>query len=381
MAGLEDKDGQKREEQDLFFNLVPDMLCIASSEDGYFKELNPAWEKTLGFTRDELLSKPLLEFIHPDDRALTMSEIEKQLEGQSTAYFENRYICKDGSYKWLAWGATPAKGNLLYATARDITDHKKTEEAIKESEEKYRTLFERESDAIFIYDPDTTNILDANKATSKMYGYDQDELIGMSCLNLSAEVEESASAIDKIHEDDEVGVPYRLHRKKDGTVFPVDISGYAITLGGKKVMYAVSKDITQRKQTEDELLRHREHLEELVRERTHELQTSYETIEKESKERRQAEEEVKNMALFAELNPAPVLRFDKSGNVLMANPAAVDILDLESSGGMSLKSVITGIEKIDLAACINSGAIMSHSTQIGTRHFYFILTEVTFHYS
>ncbi len=126
-------------------------------------------------------------------------------------------------------------------------------ERLKENEEKYRALFERESDAIFIYDPETTNILDVNNATSKMYGYSHDELIGMSCLNLSAEVKESVSTIDRIRKDNEVNIPYRLHRMKDETVFPVDVSGYAITLKGKKVMYAVIKDITKRKQIEEKL--------------------------------------------------------------------------------------------------------------------------------
>jgi PAS domain S-box-containing protein len=119
--------------------------------------------------------------------------------------------------------------------------HKK----VHESEEKYRALFEKISDAIFTYDPETTHILDANKATSKMYGYDKDELIGMSCLKFSAEVEESVSTIDKIREDDEVNVPLRFHCKKDGTIFPVDISDHEITLSGENVMFAVSKDITE----------------------------------------------------------------------------------------------------------------------------------------
>ncbi len=123
---------------------------------------------------------------------------------------------------------------------------------LEANEEKYRTLFERETDAIFIYDPETTNILDANKATSKIYGYDKDELVGMSCLNFNAEVDKSASTINRLRKEDEANVSYRLHRKKDGTVFPVDISDYAITLGGKNVMYAVSKDISERMQLEKE---------------------------------------------------------------------------------------------------------------------------------
>ena len=134
----------------------------------------------------------------------------------------------------------------------EIIEHKRTEEELRENEEKYRTLFERESDAIFIYDPNTTHILDANKATSIHYGYSHDELIGMSCLKFSAEVEKSASVIEKTLENDETNIPIRSHCRKDGSLFHVEINNYAIILKGKKMMYAICKDISKQKQAEEE---------------------------------------------------------------------------------------------------------------------------------
>ena len=133
------------------------------------------------------------------------------------------------------------------------------EKKLKESEDKYRTLFNSVSDAIFIYDPDTTNILDANPATAKMYGYDYDELIGMSVYKFSAEVEKSASAKEESGKSGHVTVPYRRHKKKDGTPIIVEIDGYANNISGKDVMFAVSKDITDRKKA-DEALRESESL-------------------------------------------------------------------------------------------------------------------------
>jgi PAS domain S-box-containing protein len=115
-----------KEELERFFALVPDMVCIAST-DGYFKQLNQVWAKTLGFSREELLSRPLLDFIHPDDREMTLREIEKQRTGDATINFVNRYLCKDGSCRWLEWEASPATGNVLYAAARDITERKQKE--------------------------------------------------------------------------------------------------------------------------------------------------------------------------------------------------------------------------------------------------------------
>lgn len=120
-----------KDDRDRLFNLPLDMVCIAGF-DGYFKQINSAWEKTLGFTREEILAKPYLEFIHPDDRPVTATEAEKNASGTDTFHFENRYLCKDGSYRWLLWNALPdTKRQLIYAAARDITDRKQSEEKNK----------------------------------------------------------------------------------------------------------------------------------------------------------------------------------------------------------------------------------------------------------
>jgi two-component system, sensor histidine kinase and response regulator len=110
-----------------FIDLSLNLLCIAGI-DGYFKHLNPAWEATFGFTREELLSRPYLEFVHPDDRESTMAEATHVASGRSTLSFENRYRCKDGSYKWLLWSAVvrPEK-RLIYCIAADITERKREE--------------------------------------------------------------------------------------------------------------------------------------------------------------------------------------------------------------------------------------------------------------
>jgi PAS domain S-box-containing protein len=104
-----------------FFTLSMDMLALAGV-DGYFKVLNGAWTDTLGFTEEELLSQPYLDFVHPDDQAATVAEATKLADGFPTIHFRNRYRCKDGSYKWLAWTATAAMADgTIYAAARDVT--------------------------------------------------------------------------------------------------------------------------------------------------------------------------------------------------------------------------------------------------------------------
>jgi PAS domain S-box-containing protein len=112
-----------------FFSLSIDMLCIAHFS-GYFVRLNPAWETTLGFTREELQSMPMFEFVHPDDRDATREQNRKVRGGAQAIAYENRYRCKDGSYRWLLWNATAdIDKQLIYSVARDITERRRAEHA------------------------------------------------------------------------------------------------------------------------------------------------------------------------------------------------------------------------------------------------------------
>jgi two-component system, sensor histidine kinase and response regulator len=121
------------EELDKFFTMSLDMLCIVGT-DGYFKRLNPAWERTLGFTREELLSRPWVEFIHPDDRTSSATQASNLERGQDVISFENRYLCRDGSYRWLLWTATfDVDGRRIYAIGRDVTERRRAQEAQEEN--------------------------------------------------------------------------------------------------------------------------------------------------------------------------------------------------------------------------------------------------------
>ena len=117
-----------QEELDRFFMLSLDMLCIAGF-DGYFKRVNPAWQRILGHSEAELLSRPFLDFVHPDDREATLAESKRQVEqGQEVIYFENRYFHRDGTLRWLMWTSTPfPEQQVVFAAARDITERKAAE--------------------------------------------------------------------------------------------------------------------------------------------------------------------------------------------------------------------------------------------------------------
>jgi PAS domain S-box-containing protein len=111
-----------------YFELSLDMLCIAGT-DGYFRRVNPAFERTLGWSSAELLSQSFMDLVHPDDVEATAREIEKLSQGIPTISFENRYRCADGGYKQLLWTSYPEpETGLLYAIARDITETQGTGE-------------------------------------------------------------------------------------------------------------------------------------------------------------------------------------------------------------------------------------------------------------
>ena len=114
--------------EDRFFANSIDMLCFLDF-NGHFKRLNPAWEQTLGFTREELMSRPFIEFVHPDDRERTLKQNADVRAGGKALAFENRYLCKDGSYRWFRWNAAPDSAEkVIYSVARDITESKQAEE-------------------------------------------------------------------------------------------------------------------------------------------------------------------------------------------------------------------------------------------------------------
>ncbi|MES1255679.1 MAG: PAS domain S-box protein, partial [Acidobacteriota bacterium] len=125
-----------------FFALSQDVICILGF-DGYFTDLNPAWEATLGYTRAEMLGTPFIEFVHPDDQAATLVEAGRVSEGHGLVAFENRYRCKDGSYRWLQWSVTPVLvDHVMYGVARDITEERRVNGALHDSERRFRFLNE-----------------------------------------------------------------------------------------------------------------------------------------------------------------------------------------------------------------------------------------------
>jgi PAS domain S-box-containing protein len=255
---------EAQEERDRFFTLSLDMLCIAGF-DGYFKRLNPAFGRTLGFTDDEMLGEPYVSFVHPADRERTVAESQKIIGGKDTVVFENRYRCKDGSYKWLLWTSTayPSR-QLFYAAARDITARKQAEEALRKSEEQYRSVIAAMQDGIVVLDADGS-IRACNGSAERILGLSAEQIIGRTALDPRWRA---------IHEDGSLfpgesfpvaetlrtgqacsNIIMGVH-KPDGALTWISINSEPLfeadgaTLGG---VVASFEDITERRRTEEAL--------------------------------------------------------------------------------------------------------------------------------
>jgi PAS domain S-box-containing protein len=118
-------------EVDRLFTLSTDLIVVAGF-DGFWKRVNPAFETRLGYTESEALTRPYLDFVHPDDRERSEAEAARALGLETILVFENRMVCKDGSYRWVEWTATPVPEEaVLYGVGRDVTERRQAETEVE----------------------------------------------------------------------------------------------------------------------------------------------------------------------------------------------------------------------------------------------------------
>ncbi|HOU15471.1 MAG TPA: PAS domain S-box protein [Anaerolineae bacterium] len=244
---------QKTEELDRYFTLSLDLLCIADTA-GHFVRLNPEWEKTLGYPLDDLEGRRFLDLVHPDDVEVTLAALATLERQQHVLNFENRYRCKDGSYRCLEWRAS-SQGKFIYAAARDITDRKQAEQALAESEARYRSLFEDNHAVMLIYERQEGRILDANPAACTYYGWSRNEMMTKYLRDIDPLTpEEVTREIEAVRRE---GRGYYLfkHRRADGAIRDVEVYSGPIQMQGQSVHYAIVHDVTERRLAEEVLQR------------------------------------------------------------------------------------------------------------------------------
>jgi PAS domain S-box-containing protein len=238
--------------------LVPDLACIVSA-DGYFKKVNPAWETTLGYTREEVLRTPMLELIHPDDVERSVNEVAKQGRQYRTKHFVNRYRCKNGSYRIFEWRTTFNRDDSTrFGIAKDITEQRLWEESLRESEERFRIMADSCPTIIWVTDAEGRNQL-ANRIHREFFGVDSAEW-DPDRWGLLIHPDDRSEYIGRFLLAVQEQTPFRAEarvRRSDGEWRW--IASYAeprLSPSGEFLGHVgISPDITDRKQSEEELQR------------------------------------------------------------------------------------------------------------------------------
>ena len=251
---------QEREQYLKFFQLSTDAMCIADPF-GCFKHINPAFMRLTGYEERELVSKPFLDFVLPEDRQRTAEEMKLQVAVRPSLHFENRYVCKDGSVIRLSWTAYfDKKDGVTYASARDITELKRAEETLEASNEFSMSVIRSMQDGFSVLDVNGVT-LDANPAFCRMTGFSREELVGVRTPYPywpPEEYEPIQTAFVATLKGDFADFELTFMRK-NGERFPVIVSPFVVRNSrGETISYSATvKDITERRQAE-KLLRARE---------------------------------------------------------------------------------------------------------------------------
>lgn len=267
----EDITGRKRSEEALMkneekfraiFENSNSLICI-TDQKGKFLSVNPTVKDILGYESGELIGRDWRFFTHPDDLKKTEVVVKtaRQVTKRATN-FEVRYRCKDGSYKWLVWNAIlmPQIG-LAYAIAQDVTERRKMEEKLKDSEEKYRSLFEGSRDAMMTIAPPSWRFTSGNSSMLKMFkAKSEADFIACSPWELSPHKQpDGQDSKKKAMKMIDIAVRKGFnffewtHKRFDGTVFPAEVLLNRVGKNEKIFLQATVRDVTEHKRAEAEL--------------------------------------------------------------------------------------------------------------------------------
>ena len=212
-----------------------------------------------GYSREELFGKSITYFLAKGSMRKALLALAQEFLGRPQPELELQAKTRSGNIRYLsvAEGSAPIheNGKLvgLMISASDVTERKKAEQKLRESERKYHRLFTSISDAILLFDAESLRIVDANESALQLYGYTRDELLALRLPDISAEFDKSLQAAKEILKGNVLRIPLRYHRKKDGSVFPVEITVGSFDLPGRKILYGIYRDITERKIVETDL--------------------------------------------------------------------------------------------------------------------------------
>lgn len=236
-----------------FFELAPDLMCLLS-RDGRFEHVSPAVE-ALGYAVEDLVSLPLLELLHPDDRATTAAILAQLVEGAAVVGHENRCRSKDGSFRWFSWNARLAPGGHVVAIARDVTGAKRAEASLQEAHQFLDAIIENIPNMVFVKDAERLAFVRFNRAGEALLGMPRAELLGKNDYDFFPEDEaaffqakdretlDGGKLVEIPEEPIQTGRGMRLLRTKKVPISDRD--------GTPRYLLGISEDITEHKAGEE----------------------------------------------------------------------------------------------------------------------------------
>ncbi|MBI9103116.1 MAG: PAS domain S-box protein [Spirochaetales bacterium] len=273
IAGVIDITERKRAEEKIraveenlknTFDLSPSIICKANLNLGYFVEANKAVTRILGYSIEEFTSIPFIDLIHPDDQQISTDEKNEQIKGKEVTFFENRYLCKDGSYKWISWYGTKADENgQVTAIGSDITERKDSEEQLADEKERLAVTLRSIGDGVITTDIEG-NVVLMNRVAEKLSGWSQQEAIGKPLITVFDIIRETTgnpceSPVEKALSSGNIIEPanHTVLISRDGIKHNIADSGapikdkYGMTIG----VVLVFRDMTEKLKIENAINR------------------------------------------------------------------------------------------------------------------------------
>ncbi len=367
-----------------------DFITILTLE-AVFTYVSPS-HRLLGYEPSELVGKPGLDFVHPDDieplasllmeyTSLGMDELQRLKDQRSAEVISFRIVDKSGQWHHLETTANlieeiEGESFSILLVSRDVSERvrveaalrqsyehlesrivertselakvnkdlrdevierRRAEEAIRSSEERFRLLFEYAPDACYLNDLKGV-LLDGNRAAEELTGYKREELVGHNVLEMDLLPASQVPSVARLLAMNALGKPTGpdeiVLNKKDNTQVIAEIRAYPVRIAGKRMVLGIARDITGRKQVEAELEEYRNHLENLVRDRTKELEEANKRLEKDITERKLVEralqESEEKLRLTLEAVTEGIVVIDLKGRILQVNQAAVKLQDFNT---------------------------------------------------